>query len=329
MTKNNTIKNLDKALKEIAYDMSVLLVEDDILLQEQMKLMLARFFASVDTASNGEDALEKYKHKKYDLIVSDITMPRMNGIVLSEKIKELNETQKIIVISAHSESDKLIELINIGVDGFLLKPIDIVQMMTQLSKNCYAIYDQRMLKYFSEMIEETNQELRKSNIALENALNEIMYCKSHGEHRLPKASKEGAATKISKNDFYVLHHFEIDNMNKALENLEYSFSLLLLNTEKQVKVEMLHTLTDIMHQYALFIENFDEFENIQNAMHTLEIYLFSRKEPLELSSFLPHITNLFDDLENWRKGLFEYKNMDDIYSMDTRIIQRITEIIEI
>lgn len=322
---NNSIVNFGKGLKEIAFEMNVLLVEDDTILQEQIKLFLARFFGSVETAYDGEDALQKYRPKKYDLILSDLTMPRMNGILLTQGIKEMDESQKIIIISAHSESEKLIELINIGVDGFLLKPLNVTNMITQLTKVCRAIYNQKMLQYLGQILEETNQELKSTNIELESALNEIMYCKTHHEHHKRDYSNEA---KIDPSEFYAVHHFEIDKTNENLENLEYLFNLLLLNTEQNIKQETLDELIHIVHDYSLAIEAFKDFRSIANAMQTLEVYFKEMNNLATLHSLWPAITNLFDDLENWRKGLFEYKNVDDVDFMCSSIVKNVQNILQ-
>lgn len=325
MMQNNSIVNFGKGLKEIAFDMNVLLVEDDTILQEQIKLFLARFFGSVDTAYDGEDALQKYRPKKYDLILSDLTMPRMNGILLTQRIKERDESQKIIILSAHSESEKLIELMNIGVDGFLLKPLNITNMIIQLTKVCSAVYNQKMLQYLSQILEETNQELKSTNIELESALNEISYCKTHHEHHKRNYSNE---EKTDPSEFYIVHHIEIDKTNENLENLEYLFNLLLLNAQQNIKQETLDELIHVVHEYSLAIETFKDFGSIANALQALEVYFKEMRNLTVLHSLWPVITNLFDDLENWRKGLFEYKNVDDVDYMRSDIVQNIQNILQ-
>jgi len=322
MIENTSSDNFSKKLKEIAFEMNVLLVEDDTILQEQIKLFLARFFASVETACDGEDALQKYRPKKYDLILSDLTMPRMNGILLTQQIKEMDESQKIIIISAHSESEKLIELMNIGVDGFLLKPLNVPHMITQLSKVCLDAYNQKMLHYLSLMLEETNQELRETNIELEGALNEIAYCKTHKEHHINGHSTQVSAKKNNPNEFYIVYDFEIDKANESLENLEYLFNLLLLHVDQNTKLQLVH----IVHEYGVVLEVFKDFSSIKNAMQELEAHFKTIDDLSTLHSLWPTITTLFDDLENWRKGLLEYKNVDDIDFMCTDIVQKILKI---
>ena len=131
----NESSSIVKNLKEIAYEMKLLLVEDDSDLRMQLKIFLGRFFGCINTAENGIEALKMYKEQSYDLVLTDLTMPLMGGIELTEKIRMHNSEQNILILSGHSESDNLITLINLGIDGFLLKPVDMNRVLTQLNES--------------------------------------------------------------------------------------------------------------------------------------------------------------------------------------------------
>ncbi|MDO8454960.1 MAG: response regulator, partial [Sulfurimonas sp.] len=180
-------------------------------------------------ANHGQEALDKYEIKQYDLIITDLTMPFMDGIALAEQIKFRNESQQIIVLSAHSENDKLIKLINIGVDGFLLKPVDVKLVIKQLSKTCQALYDHKMLEYFNLILEEITQELKDSNIELENVLNELMKRRTsirESDIALRELSDNQKmmlytrSEKIGVTEFHSMYPFEIDKRDENLEELE-------------------------------------------------------------------------------------------------------------
>jgi len=118
-----TIKELASKTKQFR----VLYVEDEEIVRNQMIMILSMLFKEVDSASDGEEGLEKYKTNpnKYDLIITDITMPKMNGLELSQKAKEINLSQKIVVISAHREDEFLSKIKEIGIDGVIFKPIEL------------------------------------------------------------------------------------------------------------------------------------------------------------------------------------------------------------
>ncbi len=110
--------------------LSILLVDDYKYLRNDLQSIFEDIFQIVIVADNGNSALEIYQNyfdenQKYiDIILTDIEMPQMNGIELSEKILQINRDQEIIVISAYTDTKHLIKLINLGVAQFITKPIE-------------------------------------------------------------------------------------------------------------------------------------------------------------------------------------------------------------
>lgn len=147
-----------KQLKEEAKDITVLYVEDDRELRQNTARLLCSFFSSVELAENGAEGLAKYKNGQYDLIITDINMPVMNGVKMAEQIKSHNAKQVIVVISAHDEARYLLELINMGVDYFVLKPLDISQFMTAVDKAIRLAKFTRMEEEYKKTLEATVQE---------------------------------------------------------------------------------------------------------------------------------------------------------------------------
>ena len=131
-----------KTLNEETKDLTLLLVEDYKPLLHDMAEMLEMFFKSVTLASDGKEALSLYRtqheihNKGFDLIISDIQMPFIDGVALSKTIRELDKKQKIIILSAHTDKDYLLELLNIGIAHFILKPLNHEDLMKTLYKVC-------------------------------------------------------------------------------------------------------------------------------------------------------------------------------------------------
>lgn len=127
-------QNIYKQTKSL----SVLFVEDDLQLRIRTAEILEDYFYCVDVAVDGLDALERYKHYHelkhtyYDLVISDIQMPRMDGVELTTQIYTLHADQIIVILSGHTQSDYLLALINLGVAQFITKPIDYQQMLDTL-----------------------------------------------------------------------------------------------------------------------------------------------------------------------------------------------------
>ena len=134
------------SLEKYAKEISILFVEDDKGISKKMEILLYEIFSKIEVAFDGNEALEKYSnfHKtnnEYpDLIITDIRMPNMDGIELIKHIYKENANQKIIVLSAHNESEYLIELVNLGIYRFILKPMDynnFFEIIFKVSKEIY------------------------------------------------------------------------------------------------------------------------------------------------------------------------------------------------
>ena len=157
-------------------DLNILYVEDDKDIQEQTYDTLEGFFNILDTADDGEMALIKYKDyfenncDYYDLIISDINMPKKDGIDFSSDVLKINSEQKILIISAHNEVHYLNDLINLGVTGFLLKPVDINQLLISLYRTTQAISDRKNIKAYYNEIDRLDRELVNKNSELERSL---------------------------------------------------------------------------------------------------------------------------------------------------------------
>ena len=152
-------------IKEVSIytnQLNILYVEDDTYLLEEMSEVLEDFFNSIDTAQNGAIALEKYEeyekknHQFYDLVITDLNMPVMDGMELIKEIHELNPKQTIMVVSAHNESDRLIKLIQSGINNFVLKPVQPEQLLQMLAVTCQNIYAQKVLQEYRVKLENMN-----------------------------------------------------------------------------------------------------------------------------------------------------------------------------
>ena len=120
----------------------ILLVEDDLVSQFYLKTLLSENGFDVQAVSNGKDALSSFTKEKFDIIILDIQIPIINGIEVTKKIKEKENSKKkktpIIALTAYSyEEDKKL-FIETGMDFCITKPIDeklLLETIFKLTKN--------------------------------------------------------------------------------------------------------------------------------------------------------------------------------------------------
>ena len=128
--------NSIEKLISVSKGVSLLYVEDNRMLQQETAQLLKNFFEKIDLAQNGEEGLELFEPGKYEIIITDINMPKVNGVEMVKAIRRKDRHQMIIVISAHDEPHYLIDLINAGVQRFLSKPIDLTELISILNEFC-------------------------------------------------------------------------------------------------------------------------------------------------------------------------------------------------
>ncbi|MCW8838414.1 MAG: response regulator [Thiovulaceae bacterium] len=152
-------------LKKMGQHIKILYVEDDKSVSEQFYKFLKKIFRNVYIASNGVDALKIYKKSNYDIVITDIEMPQMDGIEMIEKMRIINEDQAIIVTSAYNNSQYLLKLIDNHIDKFILKPFNHNNVFKIISKLVVQIYREKKLE---------QKEVKLKNVQI---LNNILFNK--------------------------------------------------------------------------------------------------------------------------------------------------------
>ncbi len=153
-------KNINKIIK-YSSSLTVLYVEDDETISVEMREVLNNLFRVVLFAKDGKSGLDKYCNYKDefgsypDIVITDIYMPFLNGVEMSKEMLSLHDGQIIIATSASNDSDILLELINLGIGYFILKPLD--------SKQFYRTLYKSTKRHYHEIIESKHRrELEKA-----------------------------------------------------------------------------------------------------------------------------------------------------------------------
>ncbi|NOR58297.1 MAG: response regulator, partial [Sulfurimonas sp.] len=168
-------------------DLKILYVEDNQDARTFTLEMLKRFFQEIVVAEDGEDGLNKFKDDKFDIILTDINMPKMNGVDMIKEIKKIDKSIPTIILSAHNEEQFFLSGIKIGVDGYLLKPLDITQFVETLKKSVEKIHLQKKIELYKQELESTNLSLE---VKVEERTAELEYKLYHdvltnlGNHKL-------------------------------------------------------------------------------------------------------------------------------------------------
>ena len=124
---------------QLEENVSILIAEDEEELREYLVEYIQLFFKNVYSAECGQEAYKIYLDKNPDIILSDINMPNLDGISMISKIRENDKKTKIIIMSAHSDTDKLLRAIELHLVTYLVKPIKVEKLKEVLFDTAQSV----------------------------------------------------------------------------------------------------------------------------------------------------------------------------------------------
>ena len=306
--------------KEILKNISILYVEDENDVRDFTSKLLASLLKNVFAAENGLAGLELYKENinTIDLIVTDINMPKMNGITMCEKIRELNKEIPIVVTSAHNDTSFLKKAIDVGVSTYAMKPIDLYQLIESITKAIEPIF--------------LKKELVNLNLSLESKIEmEMEKIKSilDAQENIVIVTNKEEITNINKK---FLEFFGIESFDKFKESKKDIFDLFQEEfgfiTRNQMKkqecwlkyikdlpeVDRIVKIKNHMHEEKLFTINIDYYENKEHY------YIFSLTD----ITMIKEKANLLEYQSSHDKvtGLFNKNKFDEFYEKEVKRSKR-------
>jgi YesN/AraC family two-component response regulator len=328
-----------KNLLEFSKPLNVLYVEDDLTIRANYAKVFTDLFASVDLAQDGEEGLEKFLNNTYDIIITDISMPRMNGIEMIENILNKSPEQIIIVTSAHDDSAYLLKLIELGIEKFLIKPINFKMMTLVLFRTCKRIFEMKELKEYQNHLEDDNlsysrliQELKEKNIELEQTIHQLTRKenvnitlvdgiekeKDFSTHELDFYSPE--IETISAKEFIESYAGNIDSLNDNLESVEETLELLIHQKLTEPSQENLQQISDAFLNYGQHLSALHKFSHLAESLHNFGSALSQVEDLSLLKEMKGFLFGIADSLQKWRNDVLLERTATDIHFLDSSII---------
>jgi C4-dicarboxylate-specific signal transduction histidine kinase len=127
---------------------TALYVEDEDAIRNAIGGLLKTFFKDFIVATNGVEGLNSFRENKdvIDVVITDINMPKMNGLDMLDKIKEMTPFIPMLITTAHNDANFLHRAIDIGVTGYINKPIDVRKLLEVIKKNVLPIIEKKRLE---------------------------------------------------------------------------------------------------------------------------------------------------------------------------------------
>lgn len=171
---------------------TILYAEDEIGIRENIADSLRYYVKEIIEASNGEEAFLLYEEKKPDIILTDIHMPILNGIEFVKKVRENNRDIPVIMITAHTDKEYLLQAVELHMEKYIIKPIDFDELIQSL-ETCVNLlevnkqivlnvdsdyiynYDRKELKYKEKNLILNKKELMFLEVLIKNQKRIVTY----------------------------------------------------------------------------------------------------------------------------------------------------------
>lgn len=131
-------------------NISILIAEDDTQLRALYVEYLSLFFETVFEAKDGKEAFMIYKEKLPDIIISDINMPKMDGLALIELIRQKDTKTPIVILSAYADQEMLLQAVKLHLFEYLVKPVNSQELKEIILRMIKNIYSKREYIYLPE-----------------------------------------------------------------------------------------------------------------------------------------------------------------------------------
>jgi DNA-binding response OmpR family regulator len=172
--------------------LTLLYAEDEEGIRKNIADSLSYYVKEVIEARDGVEAYEFYLQKKPDIVLSDIHMPNLNGIDFVKKVREENKSIPIVIITAHTDKEYLLEAIELKMEKYIVKPIELESLLNVLEKCVYLLelnqkillkidenyiydYDKKELRYKDEIVLLNKKEISFFELLIKNQNRIVSY----------------------------------------------------------------------------------------------------------------------------------------------------------
>ncbi|MCH9812387.1 MAG: response regulator [Epsilonproteobacteria bacterium] len=313
-----------KLVHEYTKDLNILYVEDNESIRRSTQKVFENFFKSVDTAIDGDDGLEVYQdfyktyNLHYDLVITDINMPVLDGIEMSKKILSLNVAQPIVFITAHNETEYLLQAIRMGVSGFLIKPLEIDELINIFYKTCQSIHDKRLIcqhydqiEAYSTQLQAQNNELQEKNSELEKSLRMLDTFVYKSQPVVEEKSEVVQEKRILDNFDRIEEQISylIKDDLPELKDLHLDIDSCLIeiissDADEEVVKENLPKIAASFSKYAYLLQLYSFYHELSDAISSFTRLMNTSDLPIEKESRL----NIFLFLESFMYVLGKWQN---------------------
>ena len=281
----------------------LLYVEDDHDVRKSMLVVLEEFFDHIVVAKDGEEGVRKFEEEQIDLVITDILMPKLNGIEMAKKIRAKDRKIPILIVTAYNETEYLLEGITLHVDGYILKPIDLNQFTDVIANTISKLKLLERARRSEHLLRQYQEVADTSSIVSKTDLNGIITYVNDNFSRISGYSKEEL---LGRNHNIVRHpdvpkSFYHDMWKTIRDEKKIWHGVIRNRTKNNKSYYVKSTIKPILDIDGNIIEYFalrDEITDIMNPKKQLDDALRNLSEPIVIYMKLDDFTTLEEFFSN-------------------------------
>jgi YesN/AraC family two-component response regulator len=291
-----------------------------------MAKTLDKLFKKSYSAKDGAEALALVERHAPDLILTDINMPIMDGVTLIKEIRSKELDIPIIVLTAHNESNLLIELINLEVDKYINKPIEKNMMISVFYKVCRAIVNEKLVREQEEKIRDAYEESEKRNRILEQKLSELVFLQNKLDTKKRENSTPTESSTESSDYFETIRYEDREELRDLSIEVDSYTTMMFQN--KRLDQDYFDKVIIAYEKFSTILNSYPLFSPIATQLYRLLYCLKDNRKVFQekLHEVALLIESFHFTLEKFRSDIWEVKHEDPSY-YDASIESDISQII--
>lgn len=320
----NSLKFEIDALKENARTLKVLYVENHAGTRLKLSRLLKQYFGDVFVTTYADNGLKLFENGHFNLIITSTTLPDMFVSDFCKEIKEIAPKKPIVIVSQNKNPNEIIDLVNIGISGYILTPLEETKVLHILSRIVLEISDLEMIYSFQDSIVE--EYVKPDKFIEDKSIKEI---KTNNEEvdvhdLLDSNNMELLLTKYDKvtaqdflDDYPIDLHLTGDTLLSLTEDIE-------LHINKFINSPSYENATVVANEFKKFsniLHPISVFSNISFSINKLAMIFESLDYTKSYKEYYDILLAVSETLMRWCRNIFIDSTVDNIHYLDKQFLE--------
>lgn len=313
------IKFEREALRENAKALKVLYVENHAGTRLKFGRLLKQYFGQVFVTTYADNAIKIFESGHFDLIITSANLPDMKTSTVCKKIKNIAPKKPIIIVSKNKNPDEIIELVNIGIAGFIQTPLDENQIIPILSRVVLEISDLEMIYSFQDTIEKELEAEKEAETQTFEVSKEEEEEDFEDDNLLNENNIELLLTKydtISAKDFINNYPMSLNSTADKLLSINEAIDIHINNFIRNPTKENATIVSDEFRKFSNILNSIPDFSNMAFSVKKLSMIFETLDYTKDYKRYYDTILMVSDELMRWCDTIFISQNTDDIHYFD-------------